>query len=478
MGEFVIAQESGKISGKQGELGVKLSFAPISAGVAGAGGMMGPYHVADLQHNRISNVVAVYDLENTARDIAGAYGVPMAFFFKEEKGSEAYNTRAFNAFLNTHLLTVISGPNNVHAPQAEAILSRSDADKRFIYTEKPSSNSLEGAIRLAQLEQEHPGQIGVVSQNRMWDMLLEAKHMIANGAIGKMQYSEIEYQQDWMNPGTPTVWRTLKGIGGELGPDNEGNLGKLIDIIYHAIDTLMFVTGQKVSSVINAYIQNHVSERVPGGGGPFGAKVEASGKVRVGGDSPFHGDDVINSLVELENGAKAQVIVSQTNAGHKNMLRFRVYGENGSIEFNTDNANEMVVYGFSAKRTVITRSSGDLTYPITLPNWYHDGMRTLMKVVDEGKGLELKVGGPFEYHTPPKHDMGWRDAHKKQALALALYAQLVTNGLIDKSERNKLYVVPTAFEAFTVMRVMKSMYETAAKQKDQKLAVSYNLPNK
>jgi len=438
------------------DLGITINSNPISVGAAGAGGMMGPYHLDDMQNLRISKVVALIDkgahtytdkegrehVKNIAREMAAAYGVEKAFYLE---GKDA----AWNAFLDTHLLTVLSGPNNVHAQQIESIFGRADADKRFVYSEKPLANSLEGAISIAEVDKARPGRIGVVSQNRMWDMLLEARHMIANGVIGEIQNFEIEYQQDWMNPGTPAVWRIEKGVGGELGPDLKGNLGKLIDIMYHAVDTLQFVTGQNISGVHSAYIINAVNEREPAGGKTFGAAGVAKRKVPVGGDSPYHGDDVISTIMQLAGGAIGDMKISQTNAGQKNALRFRVYGSKGSLEFTTDNANDLVHYdGFGNVKKVITRDPNALQYTSTLPDWYLEGLRM--------------NNPPFEMHTPPKHDQGWRNVHKRQALAFALYAQLVTNGQIGLGERSKLYVVPTVAEALNNMKVMKTAYEVAA----------------
>ncbi len=453
---------------KVGAIGARFEYKPIEVGMIGCGGMMGPYHTEDLQHGRISVVTSLYDLEKTARDIAARFAVPNAFFLKEIKGNEGptalkeiedYNRISLDACLDNHRLSVLSGPNNLHVEQAKYILGREDAGERFLYIEKPPSNSLEGAMELAELERQHPGQIGIVSQNRLWDMVLEARYLISQGAIGDIQDFRIEYQQDWMNEGTPAVWRTMKGIGGEKGSDDDGNIGKLMDIAYHATDTIQFVTGMDISHVLRSHIKNVIRERDPDPGSTFGAKSESKNKkVSVGGETEYHGDDVMETQLELEGGATGSMKVAQTNAGNGNMLKFQIYGSKGRIEFTTDDPEHLQIYDFSGNCTTRTRDPNQLEYrKATLPRWLRDGMNM--------------DSPPFQYHTPPMHGTGWRDVHRKQAQAWALYSQLVSQGVIGKEERDNLYIVPTAAEALKVMQSLKAIYEAHKAQKDYRLSV-------
>ncbi|MFH1396892.1 MAG: Gfo/Idh/MocA family oxidoreductase [archaeon] len=459
----VVHELGNKIQVGDAVVGVELNHSPIDVGEAGAGGMMGPYHAADLNDGRIANLESVFDFPNVANEIGAAYGANKAFHYFGEKTPEdaAKSAASFDAFLDTHLLTVLSGPNNVHVTQAEAIFDREDADSRFVYSEKPPANDLEGATKLAELEQAHPGHIGVVSQNRMWDMVLEAKHLIANGYFDEITDFEGEYQQDWM-VGCPAVWRIEKGIGGEKGPDEAGNLGKLIDIGHHIYDTLGFVTGKKIDAVRGAYVKTTVHERAAADGATFGAGGEEAEMVPVGGDTKYHGDDVLTAQLELEGGVTGNVKVSQTNGGNANRMWFRIYGvkdgQARSISFTTDDANTLTHY--EGDNTISqTRNPGNLAYRTNLAGWIKEGLRL--------------DSPPVEGDTPPKHDQGWRDAHRKQAQAFALYAQLITNGVISTENRSDLYMVPTAAEARDVVSAMKATYQMAAEQKDQRKVVDH-----
>jgi len=279
-----------------------------------------------------------------------------------------------------------------------------------------------------------------------------------------------------MNAGTPIVWRMAKGEGGELGPDDSGKLGKLIDIAYHALDTLQFVTQDSMTAVNGSVINNIVKERddPAGAAATFGGSAGSAGKVEVGGDTPYHGDDVLSANVTLGSKYNGDIKVTQTNAGQMNMLKLRIYGSKGSIEFNSDDANTLKLYDFDGTHKVISRNPGNLTYVNQLADWYTDGMAMLTERnaedAEEAPGVK-HVTAPFRYNTPPKHDQGWRDVHRKQAQAFALYAQLVQQGQLKEENRGDLYMVPTAAESLNVMQGLKAIYMKHAQQKEQVMAV-------
>lgn len=450
MANNIIARNGTRIKDGDKTIGVRLIHDPITVGIAGAGGMMGPYHTEDLQHGRISKVTAVYDLEEVARGYAAAYGVRHAFF--HEGGDQA-----FDEFLAKHLLTVISGPNNVHYEQAKTIFGRKDADKRFVYIEKPPANSLEGAEGLAELEKKFPGQIGLVSQNRMWAMELEMKHLIASGAIGKGWRYEGEFRQDWIGPSQAINWRLMLGVGGEDGPTYQGSIGKLLDILFHVVDNMQFVACQPITSIKQAYVNRVIKERPPESAGTYGATSEAAKMVPVGGDSKYYDDDTLTAIVEFKNGAKGTITVGQNMTGEECTYRLTAYGDKGSLKFDAARPNELKSKGYDNKEITISRNPGEMTYRESLPEWLIEGLR-----------MDTP---PVQYHTPPSHPKGWRETHKDQTLAFALYAQLVTNRVITKDARSRLYMVPTAAEGLDAMKAIRGIYQHAANTQDLELRI-------
>jgi predicted dehydrogenase len=303
----------------------------------------------------------------------------------------------------------------------------------------------------------------VVSQNRWWDMNLEGRHMIQNGDIGDTVEAEVEYLQDWMNWGCPAYWRTVKGVGGEDMELADGGIGKLLDIAQHAVDIVTWVAGMRIAKVENAFVRQNVMEREdPSGGGTF---VQGSGekaKVKVGPGTKFLGDDTIIVVATLANGATLKVTVTQTQAGHKNHLKWRFYGTKGSLEFDTDMAEILKHYGFGNRMEVINRSPGALASRDSMASWLQEGLRILNT-----------KNAPFAWYTPDMHGQGWREVHRRGLLSFALYAQLRHHGILGAENRKDLFMVPTAEEAWAAMRAIKAMYLAAASGRSQD--VTYDL---
>ena len=446
----------------------RISHNPIPVGIVGSGGMMPPYHTMSANANpSISQAVAVYGSMDSAIEMAEKYGIPKAFF-RNTGDPEG----AWKRFLKTNQLTVIAGPNHIHRPQAEsAIAVPFEGNDRFLYVEKPPAATLDDAIALEQLEADNEGQIAVVAHNRLWDQLLEMRHKIAKGEIGDITNVEVEYQQDYHFGRASPGWRNAGDIAGEKGGVLEGKIGKLIDIAYHGLDTLIFTTGKNVTGVMNATASTIEPEKIVGSGGAFGTGGGDDRAVTAGTPEAenYLFDDVLISTLELgrrkvktESGetelpVPVRLTVSQTDSGYKNTLRIRVNGTKGALEFNTDDAaslysvdsdREAGPSGTEGRSTLVTPA---LEYRATLPDWLRDG-------------LDMQTEAPFGYDTPPKHDKGWRETHRNQFQHWAKYAQLVRDGEIGVEERANLFTVPTANQAANVMRTARAIYQTAQKQ--------------
>ncbi len=429
----------------------ELAFEPILVGICGSMGMMPTYHAESAQANpRISVAKAVYGSRESALKMAQLYGIERAFFRDNDSDG-----RIFTEFLGSHELTVIATPNHLHVPQAIAALT---THKGFVYVEKPSAHDLEGAVALEALEKGYPGRVAVVAHNRLWSGLLEMRHMIREGEIGDVTNVEIQYQQDWQRGDTSVGWRALKGVVGEKGNERDGVIGKLTDIAFHAIDTLLYTTGLEVRAVAGAHVANVEPQRKKSSGEAFGAAHGEGDFIAVGNDSPYHSDDVMYATLILANNAPARLTVSQTDAGKKNHLSIGVYGKKGSLSFSTDNPMNIIRSRGGPITECINYCSPTLGYTQTFPKWLIEG-------------IDLRPNAPFGWHTPPDHMTGWKEVHRKQLQTFALYANLVLHDDISVDQRSQLYMIPTAAEAATVMRVMKTVYEAAARQ--QQLAVDH-----
>ena len=137
-------------------------------------------------------------------------------------------------------------------------------------------------------------------------MVKVAREMIAEGKIGKVVTVNAEYAQDWLldeldeshagQDKNLSVWRTdpkISGISNCVG-----------DIGTHMENMVHYLTGLKIrriSATVNKY---------------------------------GHALDLnANMLVEYENGVNGAYWCSQVAAGHMNGLKVRIYGTEGSLEW-------------------------------------------------------------------------------------------------------------------------------------------------
>lgn len=441
---------------KGAEIGSTVVPHPIFMGADGMGGFMGRIHTEDgLRIGGIAQIAAGIDKKDVATDIGTRLGLN---HFYTEAGDPAWN-----AFLDTHQLTVISTPNMFHLPHLQSIFSRDDAAFRFAYCEKPIANTEEQARLIALLERANPGRIGVVSQNMVWDQILELSNEVRQGNITNIFDGEYVYKQDWFNWGVGANWRAEREEGAL--PVSEGGIGKLLDILIHAIGTMRFTTGMRVKAVEFAKVHEIIKERSADasatyGEGDMGA---SAGMVKVGGDTRYHGDDALDAIVTLENGANIRIRIAQCKPGEKNSFYFNLSGfKNGeatTVSFDTDNPDLLTTSNLGNSKVIDARNPGNMSYMDNMADW----------IV---QGLDINKKG-IGWFTPVRHGQGWKEVHKRQMMAFALYCQRVHHGLQGPETRSDLFFVPTALENWYDMRAIKAIYEAATSGK--RTEVSYDL---
>ena len=147
-----------------------------------------------------------------------------------------------------------------------------------------------------------------------YQMVREARAMCAAGELGKIRKVAVEYFQGWLSGPLETTghkqaeWRT--------DPARSGGGGAIGDIGTHAFHLLEYVSGLEVTA-INATLRTVVPGR------------------RL--------DDDCNAFVRMNNGAAGTLGCSQVAAGEMNELLLRIYGEEGSLEWQQQDPNRLIV---------------------------------------------------------------------------------------------------------------------------------------
>jgi predicted dehydrogenase len=240
---------------------------------------------------------------------------------------------------------------------------------KAILCEKPLANSVRDAERMLAAVQ-RAGVVHMINHNyRRVPAVMLAKHLIAEGKIGKIRHFRGTYLQDWItDPAFPLVWRLDRKQAGS---------GALGDIGSHSIDLARMLVGE-ISEVAGA-TETFVKTR------PLPGAPRRRGRVTV--------DDAAVAAVRFTNGAIGTIEATRMAPGRKNFNRFEINGSLGSIAFDLERLNELEVYfesdppGEKGFRTILVteRSHPYLNAwwpPGHIIGWEHTFAHTITDFID------------------------------------------------------------------------------------------------
>lgn len=223
---------------------------------------------------------------------------------------------------------VIATPNHLHLPVAAAALEAGIP----VMSDKPATATYVEALRLEAAVAKAGLPYGLTHTYAGYAMVREARAMCAAGKLGAIRKVAVEYFQGWMSRAIETSGH--KQAAWRADPAQNGMGGSIGDIGTHAFHLLEYVTGLQVTE-INATLRRVVPER------------------RL--------DDDCNAFVRMNNGAAGTLACSQIAAGELNELRLRIYGENGSLEWNQTDPNRLMVKWLDAPEEIHHAAGGYLS---------------------------------------------------------------------------------------------------------------------
>lgn len=223
----------------------------------------------------------------------------------------------------------ICTPNKSHYE----IIKIAAKKKKFIYCEKPLSNTL---IESAKIQK-------IINQNKVGSyvgynflhipLVKRAKKIISSGILGKINYFRSVFNQDYFSdPDKAFNWRFLK---------KEGGSGVLQDLASHSIAFALYFCDD-ISDVVS-YMDTFVKKR------RFKAKMKK-----------VENFDNLKVLIKFKSGFSGIIESSRVFTGKKWDLSFEIQGENGTLYFNNENMNEMFFYNKNAN---INKSGYIKLYP-------------------------------------------------------------------------------------------------------------------
>ena len=199
-------------------------------------------------------------------------------------------------------------PNHMHFPVAEQAL-RSGF---HVLSDKPATLNLAQALQLQTIIEETGLLYGLTHTYTGYPLIKEARQRVARGGIGQIRKITVDYAQGWLadraedTDNKQALWR--------LDPARAGISSCIGDIGVHAANLAEYVSGLEITELCS-----DLGSVVPG------RTMDDDGTV----------------LLRFSNHARGVLTASQVCVGEENALTLRIYGENGSLEWQQQEPNTL-----------------------------------------------------------------------------------------------------------------------------------------
>jgi len=343
---------------------MSIALHQLRAGVIGTG-FIGPVHIEALKRLGVQ-VMAICGSTRNARATADRWGIP-----------EVYGDYDFRALLRSPSVDVIhiTSPNKVHVEQSLAAL----AAGKHVICEKPLGMTAKDTAKVvATAKRKNAPVFAVNYMCRFFPAVLQMRALVARGDLGQIIHVQGHFFQDWLLHATDYNWRLLASEGGKLRA--VGDIGT------HWIDAVSFILGARAESVFAHLETFHRTRYRPKGEVQTFAKIDPKTMVPYRCDTEDFGSVLLKfgkARHGFVDGVHANASISQVAAGWKCSLALGIYGTKGSVRWDLQQPNEILVGRREEPNQVLQRATA---------------------------GFSKDVAGFTDY--PGGHPEGFPDSHK------------------------------------------------------------------
>ncbi len=220
----------------------------------------------------------------------------------------------------------INAPSNAHKDIAIAAAKAG----KHIFCEKPLALTLTDSREMLKAAEDAGIKHMCGFNYRFVPAVQLAKKLVEEGRLGKIHHFRAWFLQDWIiDPDFPLVWRLQKEIAGS---GSHGDLGA------HLIDLAHFLVGEmkEVIGMSETFVNERPIAQSMTGLSAKGSADAPKGKVDV--------DDATLFLTRFNNGALGSFEATRFAAGHRCTNSFEINGSKGSVKFDFERLNELMVY--------------------------------------------------------------------------------------------------------------------------------------
>ncbi|MBM3877910.1 MAG: Gfo/Idh/MocA family oxidoreductase [Verrucomicrobia bacterium] len=296
----------------------------LRAGVIGTG-FIGPVHIEALKRLGVQ-VTAICGSTKNARATAERWGIPEVF--------GDYDYRAMLASPNVDVAHITS-PNKVHVEQSLAAL----AAGKHVVCEKPLGMTAKETAKVVAAARKKGSPVFAVNYMcRFFPAVLQMRAMVQRGDLGRIIHVQGHFFQDWLLHATDYNWRLLASEGGKLRA--VGDIGT------HWIDAVSFILGARAESVFAHLETFHKTRHRPRGERQTFAKVDPRTMLPYKCDTEDFGSVLLRfgkAQHGFASGVHANASISQVAAGWKCSLALGIYGTKGSVRWDLQQPDEILV---------------------------------------------------------------------------------------------------------------------------------------
>ena len=365
----------------------RLAYAMVGGAKAS---FIGPIHRMALRMDNLADLVAGNFSRDARRNAASgaAFGLDPARVYADWKSLIAAEKG------NIDFLVVCTTNETPYAIAKAALEAGLD-----VFCEKPLSLTVREAETLGRLAARKGLVLGVPFTYTGYPMVKLARDLVKRGDLGRVDKIHLEYVQG-------SFRRPDRRISWKMDPKIAGPSCVVADIGVHAFTLIEYVSGLTVESLL--------------------ADLSAYGN-----DAGL--DDDASILMRLSAGAKAALVTSKVATGEENGVRLRVYGTKGSLHWDQEKPNELMLKFPTQPDQILRRKAAyvDALSPAAtrasrFPAGHHEGfVEALASIYDEFVAA-VKSRRPADYPnaTAGVRSMRFVEAALKSSNANAAWVAL------------------------------------------------------
>lgn len=368
----------------------------LRAGIIGTG-FIGPVHIEALKRLGVQ-VTAICGSTKNAKATAAKWGIP-----------EVYGDYDYRAMFRSPNVDVvhITSPNKVHVEQSLAAL----AAGKHVVCEKPLGMTSNDTAKVVEAVKKGGRRGPVFAVNYMCRFIpavLQMRAMVQRGDLGQIMHVQGHFFQDWLQMPTDYNWRLLASEGGKLRA--VGDIGT------HWIDAVSFILGARAQGVFAHLETFHKTRFRPKGEVQTFTKADPRKMVPYKVDTEDFGSVLLKfgrAKHGFVNGVHANASISQVAAGWKCSLYVGVYGTKGSVQWEFQEPNHILVGRRDEPNQVLQRATagfsedvaGFTDYPGGHPEGFPDSHKMHYRAVYEHIASKRKTPALFATAADGHHEV-------------------------------------------------------------------------